>query len=44
MNFKFRLESDDSTAVFIRRIFHKMKQTLVEDNVRTAFIQIEGPA
>jgi hypothetical protein len=26
--------------MFIQRIFHNVKQTLVEDNVRSAFIQI----
>jgi hypothetical protein len=26
--------------MFMKRIFHNMKQTLVEDNVRSAFFQI----
>jgi hypothetical protein len=40
MNFKLPLDSDDTTAGFIKRIFHRMKQTLVEDNVRRSFMQI----
>jgi hypothetical protein len=34
------MNSDDSTAPFIRRIFHNMKQTPVADNVWSAFVQI----
>jgi hypothetical protein len=39
-NDKLPLESDEHTAGFIKRIFHLMKQTLVEDNVRSAFMQL----
>jgi hypothetical protein len=39
MNHKLPLENDNSTTAFIRRIFHNMKQTLVTDNVRNAFMQ-----
>jgi hypothetical protein len=41
INHRLPLDSDDSTAMFIKRNFHNMKQTLVEDNVPSAFIQIE---
>jgi hypothetical protein len=37
MNYKLPLKSDEHTAGFIKRIFHLMKQTLVEDNVQGAF-------
>jgi hypothetical protein len=40
MNYKLPLETDETTAAFIKRIFHAMKQTLVEDNVRSAFVQL----
>jgi hypothetical protein len=43
MNSKLPLESDEYTAGFIKRIFHLMKQTLVEDNVRSTFMQL-GPS
>jgi hypothetical protein len=40
MNYTVPLESDETTAGFIMRIFQMMKQTLVEDNVRHAFVQL----
>jgi hypothetical protein len=40
MNDRLPLDSDDTTAGFIKRIFHTMKQTLAEDNVRGSFTQI----
>jgi hypothetical protein len=40
MNEKRPLERDEHTAGFIKRIFHMTKQTLVEDNVRRAFMQL----
>jgi hypothetical protein len=40
MNYKLPLQSDEHTAGFIKRIFHLMKQTLVEDNVQSAFMQL----
>jgi hypothetical protein len=40
MNHKLPLESDEITADFIKYILHMMKQTIVPDNVRDAFIQI----
>jgi hypothetical protein len=40
MNYKLPLDSDETTAGFIKRIIHTMKQTLVEDNVRSSFMQI----
>jgi hypothetical protein len=40
INSRLALDSDDSAARFIKRIFHNMKQALVEENVRNAFIQI----
>jgi hypothetical protein len=39
MNYKFLLDGDEMTAGFVKRIFHIMKQTLLEDNVRSAFMQ-----
>jgi hypothetical protein len=40
MAYKLSMDSDDSTKAFILRIFHNVKQTLVADNVRSAFVQI----
>jgi hypothetical protein len=40
MNYKLPLKTDGTTAGFIKRIFHMMKQTLVEDNVRSSFMQL----
>lgn len=40
MNYTLPMETDEKAAEFIQRIFHLMKQTLVEDNVRSAFMQI----
>jgi hypothetical protein len=40
MNYTLPLESEETTAGFIMDIFHMMKQTLVEDNVRHAFVQL----
>jgi hypothetical protein len=40
MNYALPLESDETTSGFIMRIFHMRKQTLVEDNVRHAFVQL----
>jgi hypothetical protein len=40
MNDKLPLENDEHTAPFIKRIFHLMKQTFVEDNVQSAFVQL----
>jgi hypothetical protein len=39
-NCEVSLENDEHTAGFIKRIFHLMKQTLVEDNVRSALMQL----
>jgi hypothetical protein len=40
MNYRLPLKTDETTAGFIKRIFHMMKQTLVEDNVRSSFMQL----
>jgi hypothetical protein len=40
MNYQLPLESDEQTAGFIKGIFHLMKQTLVEDSVGIAFMQL----
>jgi hypothetical protein len=40
MNYTLPMKDDEMTAGFIKRIFHLMKQTLVEDNVRSAFMQL----
>jgi hypothetical protein len=40
MNYKLSLGGDETTAGFIKSIFHMMKQTLVADNVRSAFMQL----
>jgi hypothetical protein len=39
MNDRQPLETDETTAGFIKRNFHMMKQTLVENNVRSSFVQ-----
>ena len=39
MNYKLPLDGDETTACFINGIFHMMKQTLVADNVQSAFMQ-----
>jgi hypothetical protein len=41
-NSKLPLDSGDSTVMVIMRIFHNRKQTLVEDNMRSAFIKIDA--
>jgi hypothetical protein len=38
MNDRLPLETKKTTAGFIKQIFHMMKQTLVEDNVRSSFL------
>jgi hypothetical protein len=40
MNYKLPLEKDEHTAGFINRIFHLMKQTLMEAYVGSAFMQL----
>jgi hypothetical protein len=40
MNYTLPLESDETTAGFITRISHMMKQTLIEGNVRHTFVQL----
>jgi hypothetical protein len=42
MNSRLPLQTDETTAGFIKQIFHMMKETLVEDNVRSSFMQL-GP-
>jgi hypothetical protein len=37
------LDSDDSAAVFIRRVFHNMKKTLMPCNTRSALARIRVP-
>jgi hypothetical protein len=39
-NYKLPLDSAETTAGFIKRIFPMMKQTLVPDNERNAFMQL----
>jgi hypothetical protein len=34
------LGSDDSAVVFIRRVFHSMKKTLMSENARSALVRI----
>jgi hypothetical protein len=41
MQYRLPLESDETTAWFIKRISYMMKQALVEDNVRNAFTRID---
>jgi hypothetical protein len=41
MNYRPPLETDETRAGFIKQIFHMMKQTLVEDNVRSSFTQFD---
>jgi hypothetical protein len=40
MNDTLPLDSDETTAGFITRTFHMVKQTVVKDNVQHAFIQL----
>jgi hypothetical protein len=40
MNDRVPLESDETTGGFIKHIFRMMKQTLVEDDVRSVFMQL----
>jgi hypothetical protein len=40
MNYRLPVETDKTTAGFIKQIFHMMKQTVVEDNVRRSFMQL----
>jgi hypothetical protein len=40
MNYRLPLETDETTAGVIKRIFHMMKQTLVEDTVRSSFMRL----
>jgi hypothetical protein len=40
MNDGLPLETDEITTGFIKRIFHMIKQTFVEDNVRSSFMQL----
>jgi hypothetical protein len=40
MNYRLPSETDRTTAGFIQRILHIMKQTLVENNLRSSFMQL----
>jgi hypothetical protein len=40
MNYRLSLETDETMACFIKRIFHMMEWNLVEDNVRSSFMQL----
>jgi hypothetical protein len=40
MNDRLSLETDQITVGFMKQIFHMMNQILVEDNVRSAFVQL----
>jgi hypothetical protein len=40
MNYRLPLETDKTTASFIKRFFYMMKQILVDDNVRSPFMQL----
>jgi hypothetical protein len=40
MSYKLPFEDEDGTAGFLKRIFHNLKQTLVETNIRSAFIML----
>jgi transposase len=40
MNYNLPLDSDETTAGFIKRICQTMQQTVVEDNVQSSFMQI----
>jgi hypothetical protein len=40
MQSRLPLESDKTTAGFIKRIFHMLTQTLMEDTVRNAFTHL----
>jgi hypothetical protein len=40
VNYRLPLGTDETTPGLIRRIFHMMKQTLAEHNVRSPFMQL----
>lgn len=40
MHYKLPLGDDDSVTEFLRKIFHILKQTVVEDNVRSSFLML----
>jgi hypothetical protein len=40
MNYRLSLETDETTAGFIKRIFHMMEWNPVEDNRRSSFMQL----
>jgi hypothetical protein len=40
MNYRLPLETDETTAGFIKRIFHIIKQSLAEDNVQSSLMQL----
>jgi len=41
MQYKMSFESENVITEFIKQIFHKLKQTLVEDNIRGGFMMVE---
>jgi hypothetical protein len=40
MGYQLPFDNDEITTGFVKRVFHNAKQTLVEDNVRSAFMQL----
>jgi hypothetical protein len=40
MNYQLPFQNDEATVGFIKHIFHNLKQRLVEDNVRNAFVHL----
>jgi hypothetical protein len=39
-NSQLPFQNDETTVGFIKRIFHNLKQSLVKDNVRSAFVHL----
>jgi hypothetical protein len=40
MNYKLPFENDETIVGAIKRIFHNLQQSLVEKNVRSAFVHL----
>jgi hypothetical protein len=43
INYQLPFQNDETTVGFIKRVFHNLKQSLVEDNVRSAFLHLGLP-
>jgi hypothetical protein len=41
MDYQLPFQNDETTVSLIKRIIHNLKSSLVEDNVRSAFVHLE---